>query len=154
MKNLIAIAAGLCFLAGVASGQEYKSRLPYPAEQNRIAGVTSYIQDEYLRRTTPRWVTTSLSYDATNWYDGVILVRTNGDVLVHVALPNPTNNTGRRYEVSTGLFPRAVLTNRQASGATAFRSMDGETNNSWLFIPSNKTAVVYSTGTNWTGYIR
>jgi hypothetical protein len=152
MKKFLLITAGLAFLAGVTSGQEYKSRQPTPTEQSRIAGVTKYIQDQYLQSTTPRFVVNSLSYDATNYYDGVIFLRTNTTVLVHVALPNPTNNTGRRYEVFTGGACTAVLTNRQTS--SLFRSAEGETNAAWLFIPSNKVAVVYSTGTNWTGYIR
>jgi hypothetical protein len=155
MKKLIAILAGLGVIVGAAVAQEYKSRQPYPNELARVAGVTSYVQDEYLRRTTPRWVTTSLSYDATNWYDGVVFVRTNGNVTVFVALPNPTNNVGRRYEVSTGLFPQVILTNKQqAASSTAFRIIDYETNGPSLLIPSNKVAVAYSTGTNWTVYVR
>jgi hypothetical protein len=152
MKKLIAILAGLGVIVGAAVAQEYKSRQPYPNELARVAGVSSYIQDEYLRRTTPRFVVNSLSYDATNYYDGVVFIRTNAAVLVHIALPNPTNNTGRRFEVVTGGTSTAVLTNRQVN--SLFRSTDGETNNAWLFVASNKTAVAYSTGTNWTVYVR
>lgn len=156
MKKLLSIAAGIVFLAGVTSGQEYKSRLPTPTEQARIAGITSYVQDELLRSKTPRYFEVTAinqSYYATNWYDGVLAVRsstaTNWTVFVH--LPNPTNNINRRFEVIAVNAINPVLTNTSGFGIV---NANSGTSASALAVNSNKTAIVYSTGTNWIGYIR
>lgn len=156
MKKFLSIAAGLAFLAGAATGQEYKSRQPYPAEVARIAGITSYAQDELLRSKTPRYFQVTAinqSYYATNWYDGVLVVRsataTNWTVFVH--LPNPTNNINRRFEVIAVSAINPVLTNTSGFGIV---NANTGTSASALAVNSNKTAIVFSTGTNWIGYIR
>lgn len=127
--------------------QTYKGRQPTPDEQRKISGATSFVQDELLRSTTPRFVLNSLFYAATNYYDGIILVRTNATVLVHIGLPNPTNNASRKYQITTLGASTATLSNHTAVGD--FTDMFTMTNASVYFIGSNKTAVAYSTGTNW-----
>jgi hypothetical protein len=156
MKKLVAITAAMAVLIGAALGQEYKSRLPTPTEQNRIAGVTSYIQDELLRSKTPRYFdATNISqfYYATNWYDGVIVARSTPvtNWTTFVFLPNPTNNINRRFEIIAIGAVNPVLTNTSGFGIVNANTGTSASN---LAVNSNKIAVVYSTGTNWIGYIR
>ncbi len=152
MKSHLLTILGLSLLIGSVSGQEYKSRQPYPGESQRIAGFTGWTQDELLRRTTPRFAVNTLTYDASNYYDGVVIIRTNATVLCVVTLPNPTNYINRRYEVVTSGASTARLTN--ALGAP-FHDVNSMTNSGvGLFVQSNKTAIAFSTGTNWTVVIR
>jgi hypothetical protein len=146
MKNfyLAALLVSMCFSA---SAQEYKARAPKAIETRRVAGVQNYIQDEFTRRSTPVFVLNSLLYLSTNATDGMIFVRSNATVLVHIGLPNPTNNTGRKYEVTTMGAATAVLTNWYVTGT--FTSNNSMAEVTGYFIASNKTAVAYSTGTNW-----
>lgn len=145
MKKFLLITAGLAFLAGVTSGQEYKSRLPTPAEQNRIAGTTKYIQDTYLQLTTPKLVTSS-PYFATNYNDGVLIVHgAAGNYLI--TLPNPTNNVGRRYQISAVHPAKVLLTNNNAGWK--FFNLATAGNDVGVFCETNKSAIVFSTGTNW-----
>lgn len=141
---LAALLVSMCFNA---SAQEYKSRAPKAIETRRVAGVQNHIQDEFTRRSTPVFVLNSLLYLSTNTTDGVIFVRSNATVLVHIGLPNPTNNTGRKYEVTTMGASTAILTNWYVTGT--FTSNNGMATLSAYLIASNKTAVAYSTGTNW-----
>lgn len=151
MKSLLTII-GLSLLIGSVSGQEFKSRQPYPGESQRIAGFSGWSQEELHRRTVPRFAVNTLTYGATNWYDGVLFVRTNATVLVVVELPNPTNHPSRRFEVVTSGASTVRLTN--ALGAP-FHDANMMTNSAvGQFVQSNRTAVAYSTGTNWTVAIR
>lgn len=158
MKKFLLITAGLAFLAGVTSGQEYKSRQPTPTEQSRIAGITSYVQDELLRSKTPKFIdmVTSSNYLATAYNDGLLFVRSyNTAAVCVITLPNPTNNINRRFELVPVKTASLLLTNG-SFGANGFQIADINTvtwTNS-LAVASNKTAFVFSTGTNWIGYIR
>lgn len=149
MKKFLLITAGLAFLAGVTSGQEYKSRQPYPSEQARIAGTTEYVQDTYLQLTTPK-VVNSTPYFATNYNDGLLVFHgTSADYLV--VLPNPTNNVGRRYQISAVVPARCLLTNNNA-GWKFFNMVTGGNDNG-VAVASNKTTMVFSTGTNWAAFV-
>lgn len=148
MKNLI---AALLLVAGVttASAQSYINNpgQPTKTELTKLKGVQNYVQAEFTRDTTPVFVLNSLLYLSTNQTDGIIFVRTNATVLVHVGLPNPTNNVGRKYEVTTQGASTAVLTNWYTS--SLFTSNNTMGHHTSYFINSNKTALAYSTGTNW-----
>jgi hypothetical protein len=146
MKPLACLVGLLC-LTGIAFGQEYQSRQPYPDESRRVAGLKNYAQDEFTRANTPVWVVNSLLYLSTNSTDGVIFVKTNATVLVHIGLPNPTNNLGRKYSVTTMGASTAVLTNHYVTGT--FTEINTMAVANSLTIASNKTAIAYSTGTNY-----
>ena len=146
MKKTLILSLLLIPLA-VIFAQEYKSRVQTPSEERYIAGTVTYVQDELLRNVKPRFVNGLLFYAATNYYDGVVLCRSNATVLVHVGLPNPTNHPNRKYEVTTLDACTATLSNHHAVGT--FTDMLTLTNSTVYFIASNKTAVAYSTGSNW-----
>ncbi len=141
-KLLIAIgfAAGIVLVALAA---DPRGRV----DTRMLAGVQNFVQDEMDRTRKPVIVAGLLYYSAVNPTDGVIFCRSNSTVLVHVGLPNPTNNYGRRYEVSTLGACTAVLSNSTVVGD--FTDMFTLTNASVYAVASNKTAVAYSTGTNW-----
>jgi hypothetical protein len=146
MKLLSIIGLLLASLT-MTPAQEYKARQPTPAESRRVAGLKNYAQDEFTRANTPVWVVNSLLYLSTNSTDGVILVKTNATVLVHIGLPDPTNNVGRKYQVTTMGASTAVLTNHYVTGTfTEVNTMAEATS---LTIASNKTAIAWSTGTNY-----
>ena len=150
MKKIVAITAALSVLIGAAFGQEYKSRLPYPAEQNRIAGVTKYIQDVYLQLTTPKVITAG-PYFATNYNDGVLFPYAPAAAgTINIVLPNPTNNVGRKYEVSNAGQAACLFTNNGAGWK--FWNLHGNVLDNGFAISSNKVGWVYSTGTNWAAY--
>ena len=144
-KTLITLALVAMPAIGLLVAQEYKSRVTTPTEERKLAGTTSWVQDEYFRTKSARWAT-GLYYAATNYYDGIVLVRSNATVLVHIGLPNPTNNPYRVFEISTLDACTATLSN--ANGAGSFTDMFTLTNASVYFIASNKTATAYSTGSN------
>jgi hypothetical protein len=145
MKPLACLVGLLC-LTGIAFGQEYKSRQPYPDESRRVAGLKNYAQDEFSRANTPLVLNVGLLYLSTNSTDGIIIVKTN-DVLVHIGLPNPTNNIGRKFQVQTMSTARVVLTNWYAVSTFTSNATMAEHTSYW--INSNKTVMAFSSGTNW-----
>jgi hypothetical protein len=152
MKKLVAITAAMAVLVGAAFGQEYKSRLPTPTEQNRIAGVSKYIQDVYLQLTTPK-VLMSGPYYATNYNDGVLFPYASSvATTIGVVLPNPTNNVGRKYEIVTAGQAISWVTNNNAGWK--IWDLHGNVAGNGFAIASNKVAFVYSTGTNWAAYLK
>ena len=116
-------------------------------DTRKLAGVQNFVQDEFDRRTKVIQVVNSLLYLSTNDNEGIIFVRTNSTVLVHIGLPNPTNNVNRIYNVSTMGASTAVLTNWYQTGT--FTSNNTMVTYSSYFVNSNKTAHAFSTGTNW-----
>lgn len=159
MKKLVAITAAMAVLIGAALGQEYKSRLPTPTEQNRIAGVTSYIQDELLRSKTIRALVVPMvlsNYVLNAYNDGVVFFIAGSNTVVgRATLPNPTNNLNRRYELTLGtnISSFVVTNNTGANGFQFWNVLTTASTNSFT-IPSNGVAYFYSTGTNWIGYTR
>jgi hypothetical protein len=150
MKNLLFLIP--LFMVGLVSAQSVPPvpppGKPTTTEEYRLKGVQNQLQAEFNRLSAPKIVLNSLLYLSTNNYDGIILVKTNATVLVHIGLPNPTNNLGRKYEVTTMGASTAVLTNWYVTGS--FTDMFTLTNTATsYFIESNKTATAYSTGTNW-----
>jgi hypothetical protein len=145
MKSLACLVGLLC-LTGIAFGQEYQSRQPYPDESRRVAGLKNYAQDEFSRANTPLVLNVGLLYLSTNSTDGIIIVKTN-DVLVHIGLPNPTNNIGRKFQVQTMSTARVVLTNWYAVSTFTSNATMAEHTSYW--INSNKTVMAFSSGTNW-----
>lgn len=116
-------------------------------ETRLLAGTKNFVQDEFERDTKVVWVLNSLAYTITNLTDGVLFVRTNATVLVHIGLPNPTNNPNRRVLVTTMGASTAILTNVNHTGTiTSNNSMATLTG---YLIASNRTVMAYSTGTNW-----
>jgi len=144
MKTTIAaILSVLLCSAAISMAADASGRV----DTRVLAGVKNNVQDEFTRRTTPVWVLNSLYYNATNKSDGLIFVRTNATVLVHIGLPNPTNNVGRIFSITTCGASTATISNGVASGD--FTDLLTLTNASVYFVASNKTATAYSTGTNW-----
>ena len=145
MKKMI---LGLAMVA-VAFGslaQEYKDRAPKASETRRIAGLANYAQDEFTRANTPRWTAGRLYYD-TIATDGVIFANSNATVLVHIGLPNPTNNIGRKFTITTVDACTAILSNSACVGT--FSLLTNYTMVSTFTIASNRTTTAWSTGTNW-----
>lgn len=113
-----------------------------------LSGQVNFTADEFTRLVRPVNVLNALAYTVTNKSDGLILIRTNATVLVVIGLPNPTNNIGRRFEVHTMGASTAILTNTTYAGS--FTDMFTMTNAaSGYGFASNKTAIAYSTGTNY-----
>ena len=140
MKRLILFAVAIIGMACGAFGQR--------ADIRNLDGVRNKLFFEMERDHNPVQVVNSLAYTITNNVDGIVLVRTNATVLVVIGLPNPTNNLSRKFEVSTLGASTAILTNTTYAGS--FTDMFTMTNAaSGYFIASNKTAIAYSTGTNY-----
>lgn len=116
-------------------------------DTRKLVGVKNYVQDEFTRDSQIVWVRNSLYYNVTNQAEGLIMVRTNATVLVHIGLPNPTNNLNRTFRITTMGASTATLSNSAAVGT--FTDAFTMTNASVYFIASNKTAVAYSTGSNY-----
>lgn len=116
-----------------------------------LEGQKNKTQDMFTRQTEPVFSVNSLLYIVTNKSDGVIFLKTNATVLQVVGLPNPTNNIGRRFEITTLGAGTARLTNYTYAG-TFFDMLTMSNSAVGFFMESNKTAVVYSTGTNY--YVR
>lgn len=112
-----------------------------------LAGTKNFVQDEFERDSKVVFVLNSLAYTITNLTDGILFVRTNATVLVHIGLPNPTNNPNRKIEVTTMGASTAILTNVNHTGTIT--SNNSMATLSGYLIGSNKTAIAYSTGTNW-----
>ena len=151
MKKITLIAVALLTACVAAFAQP----APVPsarADVRKLDRVRYNLGDEMERNNRPITVLNSLYYYSSNQTDGVIFVRTNATVLVHIALPNPTNNIARRYQIITMGASTAILSNGAVVGT--FFDANSMTNGGWLFVASNKTAVVYSTGTNWTAVLR
>jgi hypothetical protein len=149
MKNILFLIP--LFVAGFVSAQSVppvpQPGKPTQTEEYRLKGVQNQVQAEFNRLSAPKIVLNSLLYLSTNNYDGIILVKTNATVLVHIGLPNPTNNLGRKYEITTMGASTAVLTNHYVTGTFTEINTMAEANS--LTIASNKTAIAYSTGTNY-----
>jgi hypothetical protein len=141
MKNLLCLCALLIGFSAFAADSRGR------VDTRVLSGVKNYVQDEFQRNTTPVFVVNSLLYISTNLTDGIIFVKTNATVLVHIGLPNPTNNVGRKYEVTTMGASTAILTNWYTT--SLFTSNNTMASQTAYFINSNKTALAYSTGTNW-----
>ncbi len=142
MKTLLAALAlfGVVssLVAGDASGR---------VDNRVLAGQVRLTADEFTRLTTPVFVQ-NLAYTVTNKSDGIILCVTNITAVVVIGLPNPTNNPGRRFEVHAVGACTPNLTNTTYAGS--FTDLFTGTNaTAGYAFASNKTAIVYSTGTNY-----
>jgi len=152
MKSLLKIAGVLTLLVmgGAAFAQTYKSREPTPDERRRVAGVSQYVEDVFKRDHVPVWVNGGpLFYNVTNSTDGLLFVVTNRTVIVHIVLPNPTNNIGRKFEIIPVGACTLILSNLQ--GCT-FTGLPGQTVATTWAVESNNVALVWSTGTNYAAY--
>lgn len=144
MRTLLLVLLTVIGLSAMA--QEYRSRLPTAAEQRRVAGLKNFAQAEFERANRPYFIDGWLYQSLTNDYDGIVYVRSNATVLVHVVLPNPTNNLYRTFEITTMDACTARLSNVVTGTFTDALKL---TNGNNYFVASNKTVVVRSTGTNW-----
>lgn len=150
MKTILAIIGLAVCLA--ADAQTYKSRPPTPQEQRKLAGITEYVQDVFYRDHIPTFITPGvLYYPVTNAYEGTIFAFTNLNTSVHIALPNPTNNIGRKFTLNPLGACTLVLSNIVSGTITSGETMAVATTYS---VASNRTAVAYSTGTNYIAFLR
>jgi len=147
MKKLFITAGFAIGIILVAMAADPRGR----ADIRMLSGAKNFVQDEMDREKKPVFVLNSLYYNAINTSDGVILVRSNATVIVHIGLPNPTNNVGRKYQITTMGASTAILSNSTAVGD--FTEMTTMANSATYSIASNKTAIVYSTGTNWVARV-
>lgn len=141
MKTLIAL---LCLIVAIPSmAADPRGRV----DTRKLAGQVNFTQDEFDRLTRPVILTTGLlSYNITNANEGVIIVAaTNITALVHIGLPNPTNNYGRRFEVVGSGPVSVVLTNTTFTG-TFTSNLNVMTS---YLASSNRTIRAWSTGTNY-----
>lgn len=144
MKKFSCLVA-LLLLVGIASGQEYKSRLPKPAESRRIAGLTDYVQDG------PRFNFTMYLPGAEEQYtlgetNNFVTFRSVGALTNVVAvLPNPTNTDRRAYllnangNVTIKLTNTVGVTYNTATNVTALSTWTSATNCSFWVFNNNRT---------------
>ena len=119
-------------------------------DQRVLAGVRNFVQDEFERGAKPVFLVNGLlSFNVTNANEGIIFVETNLTALVHIGLPNPTNNPGRKFEVHTMDACTVVLTNMTHTGSFTSNNTGFGITHTGYWIQSNKTATAYSTGSNY-----
>jgi hypothetical protein len=143
MKRILRSALILLALAVTVTAADPRGRV----DTRKLAGAVNYTQDEFDRQTKPVILTTGLfSYNITNDNEGLIFVAaTNITGLVHIGLPNPTNNLNRRFHV-IGTGPLSVvLTNTTFTGTFSSNLV---VHASYL-VSSNRSILAFSTGTNY-----
>lgn len=151
MKKLL--IAGLLAIPVVALlAQTYKSRVPYPDEERKVAGVTEFIQDgpRYgILRLTPnpeQIVTNSVTNSI------VVMLGTGALTNAFLQMHNPTNQG--RYAltvVAKGNITVSLTTsNLFAANANGpgFNTMTNIVVNPYV-VPTNSSALVINNVTNW-----
>lgn len=147
MKNLLSILIAVLVLCGAVSRAD--------AAQGRVdtrvlRGVTVDLQDVYTRSHVPTFLTPGVLYfSITNVGEGTLIPFTNLTTAVHIALPNPTNNVGRKFTVAPMGACTVTLSNIVSGTFTAGETRAVATT---YTVASNRTAVVYSTGTNYIAF--
>lgn len=159
MKHILSI---LAVLAMVVSGysQEYKSRLPQPQEQVRIAGLQYYPEDA----NDGNWLLYVIANSGTNIF---LTVGDTNNILVTQAsaaaaqtnilvFPNPTNSVGAMFNIIVAGTTTTILSNSVgAANAIGFNNMtnppqSGVTVPNVYQLRTNTAAKVFSpNGTNW-----
>lgn len=148
MKKLIASIAALSAVVLAVLAADPRGRV----DTRLMAGQRNYSQDEFDRNTKPFVITPGVLYfNVTNQAHGIICGRSNATVAVHIVLPNPTNNVGRKFV----LIPLGACT-ITASNAVVGTIRDAATDAlaTTFSVASNRVGVVYSTGTNYIGVLQ
>lgn len=151
MKNLATILS-LALVAFAASGQNYKTRQPYPAEMQRIAGLSEYIQDG--PRYGIRYVTPNPEQIITNSFTNSIVIMESTGVLTNAFLQmgNPTNAGRYAIDVVARGNITVVLTTSNLVAANSagpgFSTMTNVVATAYT-MPTNSSARVICTGTNY-----
>lgn len=142
MNKLIAL---FMLVAVGVSAQGYKNRQPTADERQKIAGVNWYLKDGPQFQIFQKFVGEGENFtlQPTN---SILLFRSAGALSNCVAIfPNPTNNPGRAYEVVAVGNVTVVLTNNPVGSFTSVTNLSATT----YTVPTNSSARVVSTGTNW-----
>lgn len=150
MKHLIAF--GLAVLLGAAGlfAQTYKSRLPTPDEERKLAGVTDYIQDGPRFNFTLYYPGNNQQFELNATNNFVMFKSTGGESNATVLLPDPsTGGVSRRsyFINANGRCTIELLWTNSASStftiATNNASIDtwvSPTNCSFWLFNNNRTA--------------
>lgn len=144
MKNFFTIALLALSVSGLLA-QGYKSRVPYPDEERKVAGVTDWIQDG------PRFNFTLYLPGQDEQYtlretNNVVVFRSVGALTnVVVVLPNPTNSARRAYNLTAQGNVTIKLTNtvgttyNTSTNVTALTTFTSATNSAFWIYNNNRT---------------
>jgi len=136
----------------VVMAQEYLNRAPYPSEERRIAGLSEHIQNgpRYgILKAIPN-PDSIITNVATN---SILLIKSTSALTnAHLQLQNPTNNPRLAVTVVAVGNMTVTLTTSNLTAANSvgpgFDSMTNVTASTYV-IPTNSSATVISTGTNY-----
>ncbi len=147
MKNFFTIVFLFVLSVSGLFSQQYKSRVQWPEEERKLAGVTDFIQDG------PRFNFTLYLPGAEEQYtlretNNVVVFRSVGALTNVVAvLPNPTNSLRRAYKLIANGNVTIKLTNtvgatyNTSTNVTALSTFTSATNSAFWVHNNN--------GTNW-----
>ncbi len=109
-----------------------------------LTGQPHLVVDDLYRATWPVFVTTAYPdpFLITNVWEGQYFVNTNNTI----ALPNPTNNTSRKFTFMS-MGTNQFYVSNGAGGQLKIVSSNVVA--PLCLIASNRQAMAWSTGTNW-----
>lgn len=150
MKKLFTLAVLLVPLA--LSAQTYKTRLPTPTEERKLAGVTDWIQDGprygILKLTpNPEQIVTNSDTNSI-----VVFLSTGALTNAFLQMQNPTNRS--RYAltvVAKGNMTVTLTTSNTVTSlaaGTGFNTMTNVVANPYV-VPTNSSVLVINNDTNW-----
>lgn len=145
MKNFFTIVFLFVLSVSGLMAQTYKSRVAFPDEERKVAGVTDWIQDG------PRYNFTMYLPGAEEQYtlretNNVLAFRSVGALTnVVVVLPNPTNSARRAYKliaqgnVTIKLTNTVGTTYNTSTNVTALSTFTSATNSAFWVYNNNRT---------------
>lgn len=147
MKNFILSAVAFMVIAFTSAAQEYKSRVPFPNEINKIAGVDWWPSDGPIANVT--MFLASSNYDIVTLQDtnSFVWVVSQAPTNVYVILPNCTNHTRKVYDLVATERTTLILTN--ANQQTFVSNTNALVAQSIFTTRTNSIVHLYSSGTNW-----
>lgn len=144
----------LLAIALLALAQTCFAQLTTPArgrvDERKLVGVINNVQDEFTRHELPIILLTNTVNPIliTNIWEGqYFITATNpGMADVTIGLPNPTNNYPRRFTFM-GLGNAQFFLSNGNGGQ--LKIVSSNVVSPTVLIASNRSAVAWSTGTNW-----
>jgi hypothetical protein len=152
MKKTLMVMSGLLTLVALVVAQEFKSRLPTPPEQVRIAGLQHYPAED----NTAIWtfipaggITTNLLPPLYNY-----IIASNGVAATACILPNPTNSQGAVFNILSPERSSLVISNGSVGSFTINNSTSYFVHATGFLTKTNVLLkVINPYGTNWTAII-